>query len=52
MSNIVTTVPSIRSTHLQSQQNDHTQSTAQDDAPDEPQITVSSSAAEEPILAD
>ena len=36
----------------QSQQNDHTQSTAQDDAPDEPQVTVRSSAAEEPILAD
>ncbi|MDA0814742.1 MAG: hypothetical protein O3C21_20385 [Verrucomicrobia bacterium] len=52
MSNIVTTIPAIRATHLQSQQVDHAQSTAQADAPDEPQVTVSSSAAEEPILAD
>ncbi|MCB1096119.1 MAG: hypothetical protein R3F19_27140 [Verrucomicrobiales bacterium] len=51
MSNIVTTIPAIRSPHMQSQQSDHSQS-AQDDAPDEPQVTVNSSTADEPLLAD
>ena len=54
MSNIIPSIPIARPSQVPSVavENEPKTSLAQDETPDEPQITVNSSSAEEPILAD